>query len=123
MTEISDEKFHIIEDCPDLAEIVVTLDPITTGFVHDLQLVIQLSIDRAICVTKMVLRSKFGCLFAQSSLGPASNEMVDAEVNINLAGSLLQLLNAARRKLTMGFCLPKQMVRFGLDKRSIYDLV
>jgi hypothetical protein len=32
-----------------LAEIVVTLDPVTTGFSQDIQLIIQLTIDRT-CV-------------------------------------------------------------------------
>ena len=30
-----------------LADIVVTLDPVTTGLSHDIQLIIQLSIDKA----------------------------------------------------------------------------
>ena len=44
-----DTASSINDDEPDehLAELVVTLDPLTTGFLQDLQLIVQLAIDKS----------------------------------------------------------------------------
>jgi len=34
------ESDTVTESCEDLAELVVTLDPVTTGFMQDLQLIV-----------------------------------------------------------------------------------
>jgi hypothetical protein len=51
--EGSQEEFKLEE----LAELIVTLDPYTTGFMQDLQLVIQLSIDQLGLKLKTGLKS------------------------------------------------------------------
>lgn len=56
------------EDEPDenLAELVVTLDPLTTGFLQDLQLIVQLAIDK--CTYKVKVGVQNACDFAATAL-------------------------------------------------------
>ena len=44
-------------DAESLAELVVTLDPLTTGFMHDFQLIIQLAVDKGSLKFKTCLLS------------------------------------------------------------------
>jgi hypothetical protein len=56
-----DQQMNLVEftnDIDNMAELLVTLDPVTTGFCNDLQLIIQLGIDKSILRLNMFMK---GC--------------------------------------------------------------
>ena len=76
-----------------------------------------MSIDKTFGFVKMIFSSKADALFAQSSFS------LVRENYTGIAGSLLSLLRAAKFNLLRGLRIPKQLVAFGTDKRSINDIV
>lgn len=78
---------------------------------------IQLSIENTIGFAKMILKGNQNALFAQSTFSLAH------QIYTGLAGSMFSLLNAAKSTFANGLRLPKHLVGFGTDKRSINDIV
>ena len=65
----------------------------------------------------MILSGNQTALFAQSTFS------LTHQNSTGLVGNLLSLLSAVKSNLANGLRIPKHMVAFGTDKRSIEEIV
>lgn len=93
-SERNDDDEEECEDQHDLAELVVTLDPLTTGFLQDLQLIIQLAFDK--CSYKIKVGVQRACDFAVM----ATTQMSLRDVLLNSSGERGQICKRAALLVT-----------------------
>lgn len=123
-----DASGSIEESEEDLAELVVTMDPLTTGFLDDLKLIVNLAIDKSCYKVKIGVQT--ACDFAATAMTQislhdlfSSSGAGHSSVYSDISHSITRVLYNGVQKIREGVRWPLSLMKQNVDTRTVADLI